>query len=194
MNPLLRHPARLARSVLRSQTDERLTELASTGSDAAFEAIVDRYRAPLLRHCRRVVGHGDADEAVQDALINAHHALARGDRVRHLGPWLHAIARNASLTIVRARAARSELPHGGGELHELQDHAVDHCDQLKDALEVVKSLPLRQRDAIVMRELEGLSYEEIGARLGATNGAVRQLLGRARRTMRVVKRSGLAGP
>ena len=59
---------------------------------------------------------------------------------------------------------------------------------------MVKSLPLRQRDAIVMRELEGLSYEEIGARLGATNGAVRQLLGRARRTMRVVKRSGLAGP
>src|SRR5205823_3694613 len=60
MNPLLIAQSRLAGSVLHTQTDERLTELAATGSDAAFEAIVRRYRSSLIRHCRRLVGDADA--------------------------------------------------------------------------------------------------------------------------------------
>ena len=64
----------------------------------------------LLRHCSRIVGESDAEEAVQDALIKAHQALTRGDDVHNLRAWLHAIANNAARNMLRARAARPELP------------------------------------------------------------------------------------
>ncbi len=183
MNPL--HPPRDARSVLRTQSDERLTELARHGSDAAFETLVTRYRRSLVGHCGRVLGHADAEEAVQNALVNAHHALRRGDSVRSIGPWLHAIAHNAALNILRSRASRRECaytdPH---QLHQRHDPAVEHREELRELVEVMQALPLRQRDAIVMRELEGLSYDEIAARLGSSSGAVRQLLNRARHSIR----------
>jgi RNA polymerase sigma factor (sigma-70 family) len=184
MNPLLRHQSRLAHAVLRTETDQRLAALARGGSAEAFELIVERHRGPLTRHCRGIVGDADAEEAVQNALIKAHGALARGDRVRHLGPWLHTIAHHAAINILRARAARPESPSTGRELLDVGDDSPQHRERLEEVLGAVQSLPWRQRDAIVMRELEGLTYAQIASRLGATNGAVRQLLGRARRTMR----------
>ncbi len=85
--PSLRHPARLAgASLLRLQSDERLAHLAATGHEAAFNAIVDRYRTPLTRYCAGIVGPSRAEDVVQQALINAHHALQRTDEVRHLAP------------------------------------------------------------------------------------------------------------
>ena len=92
-------------SILRTQSDERLLELARSGSDAAFEAIVQRYRRQLVRYCARVLGDADAEEAVQEALIRAHGALTRGASVRKLGPWLHAVAHNAALGVLRRRLA-----------------------------------------------------------------------------------------
>jgi RNA polymerase sigma factor (sigma-70 family) len=184
MNPHLLPAARLARSVLRTQSDERLTALAQDGSDAAFETLVTRYRRSMVRHCGRVVGHSDAEEAVQNALVSAHHALTRGDSVRNVGPWLHTIAHNAALNILRTRSARPEGSRFETEELEHHDVAVERREQLRDVVDVLQSLPLRQRDAIVMRELEGLSYEEIAARLGSSSGAVRQLLNRARHAIR----------
>jgi RNA polymerase sigma factor (sigma-70 family) len=184
MNPLLYPPSRLARSVLRTQTDERLTELARGGSDSAFEAIVSRHRRPLVAHCSRIVGESDAEEAVQDALIKAHQALQRGDQVHNLQAWLRAIAGNASRNILRARAARPECLPGDSDELGRSDDSSDRRVELDELLTAVRSLPVRQRDAIVMRELEGLSYAEIAARLGATDGSVRQLLNRARSAVR----------
>jgi RNA polymerase sigma factor (sigma-70 family) len=162
--------------------DDRLAELVGQGSEAAFEAIVHRYRRALVRHCEQVVGDSDADEAVQDALLKAHRALARGTPVHRLGPWLHAIAHNSALAIVAGRRAGGEYREHdviiGAESDRLRR---EHLDALVTAL---ASLPARQRRALVMRELEGRSYDEIAARLGASNGAVRQLLNRARASIR----------
>jgi RNA polymerase sigma factor (sigma-70 family) len=184
MNPRLLPSARLARSVLRTQSDERLTELARHGSDAAFETLVTRYRRSMVRHCDGVVGHTDAEEAVQNALLNAHNALSRGDSVRNVGPWLHAIAHNAALNILRARASRPEGATADCEQVEHHDLSAERRQDLREVIDALQSLPLRQRDAIVMRELEGLSYEEIAARMGSSSGAVRQLLNRARNAIR----------
>ncbi|HEY2772004.1 MAG TPA: sigma-70 family RNA polymerase sigma factor [Solirubrobacteraceae bacterium] len=170
--------------MLHSQTDERLAALAQTGSDAAFEAIVARHRHKLVRQCARVVGDTDAEEAVQNAIISAHLALARGDRIQNLAPWLRAIARNASLNILRARVVRPEYPDDGRQLAEAHDDPVDRREQFGELVAAVQALPQRQRHAIVMRELEGRSYDEIAERLGSTNGAVRQLLNRARMAIR----------
>jgi RNA polymerase sigma factor (sigma-70 family) len=161
------------------QRDERLAELVGHGSEAAFEAIVHRYRGPLVRHCARVVGANDADEAVQNALLKAHRALARGATVHTLGAWLHAIAHNSSLELLRQR------PQGLEYREQVARQAPDAEPERLDALvSAVASLPARQRQAIVMRELEGRSYDEIAARLETSNGAVRQLLNRARTSIR----------
>ncbi len=186
MNPRLIPSSRLARlTILRTQSDERLRELVTYGSDAAFEAIVHRYRRSLVGHCVRILGSkADAEEAVQEALVSAHAALTKGTEVRSLGPWLQAVAHNAALQSLRRRTARAECPEQECNGHSSVEPAHAMRDELRDLVRAVQELPPRQRDAIVMRELEGRSYEEIAARLGATDGAVRQLLNRARRSMR----------
>jgi RNA polymerase sigma factor (sigma-70 family) len=164
------------------QGDARLVELAGLGSEAAFEAIVHRYRRALLAHCAQVVGDSDADEAVQEALLKAHRALAGGTPVHSLGPWLHAIAHNSALAMLAGRRAGAEYR----EDEVTGDVAPEpvHRERLDALVGALLSLPARQRQALVMREFEGRSYEEIATRLGASNGAVRQLLSRARTSIR----------
>jgi len=182
--------SRLAWVSLRMQDDERLAELAGRGSEAAFEAIVHRYRRALVRHCARVVGDADADEAVQEALLKAHRALAAGTPVQSLGPWLHAIAHNSALAVLAGRRTGAEYREddvgagaGRGRERALESDQLrrEHLEALMGAL---LALPARERQALVMRELEGRSYDEIAARLRSSNGAVRQLLNRARTSIR----------
>src|SRR5881275_1187095 len=100
---VLRQPARVAgSSFLRLQSDERLAELAAAGHDAAFDAIVVRYRGQLLRYCGAIVGSSRAEDAVQQTLLNAHTALGEADEVRHLRSWLYRIAHNVSLNLLRS--------------------------------------------------------------------------------------------
>ena len=174
----LRHPARLAgASLLRLQSDARLTELAAAGHEAAFDAIVDRYRTPLMRYCAGIVGPSRAEDAVQQTLINAHEAMTRTDEVRHLK--LLAVPDRAQRVAERAahgegrRAAgrggagragrRSPADRGPAESYE-------RSEQFRATLAALQALPERQRAALVLRELEGRSHEEIAAALGVTKG------------------------
>jgi RNA polymerase sigma factor (sigma-70 family) len=182
VNPRLVPPSRLARLSLRVQGDARLAELAGLGSEAAFEAIVHRYRRALLAHCAQVVGDSDADEAVQEALLKAHRALAGGTSVHSVGPWLHAIAHNSALAMLAGRRAGAEYRED--DVTAGADPDDVHRERLDALVRALLSLPARQRQALVMREFEGRSYDEIATRLGASNGAVRQLLNRARTSIR----------
>ena len=182
MNPQLVPTSRLARLSLRVQGDERLAELVGQGSEAAFEAIVHRYRRALVRHCAQLLGDCDADEAVQDALLKAHRALEGGTPVHSLGPWLHAIAHNSALAILAGRRARAGYREGDITIEV--DGDLPDRERLDALVGALLSLPERQRRALVMRELEGRSYDEIAVRMGASNGAVRQLLSRARTSIR----------
>src|SRR5919204_157257 len=89
-----------------TQPDARLAALAGDGHERAFEAIVDRYRRPLHRYCRRVVPESRAEDAVQQTFLNAWSTLAAGTEVEDLRAWLYRIARNAALD-----AARTARPH-----------------------------------------------------------------------------------
>ena len=177
--------ARLAsQSVLRAQGDGRLAELTREGSAAAFETIVARYRRPLIRQCARLLGDADAEDAVQEVFVRAHAALSDGERVRNLGPWLRTIAHHRAVSVLRRRAVRPELPDSE-HLETIQvDDQAEQRAELRAVLTAVRSLPLRQRDAIVLQAVEGRSYDEIAVALGASPGAVAQLLNRARMTMR----------
>ena len=178
-------PARLAgRPVLRSQSDDRLVDLVRAGSEPAFEAIVSRYRGPLLRYCRRILPEARAEDAVQQSFVSAFAAMRRDDADLDLRPWLYRIAHNNALNGLRDRGlGHLELDEGIDGV-EPPDQAMERRQSLRDVLAAVESLPERQRDAMVLRELEGRSYEEIAGALGVTGGAVRQLLNRARTTLR----------
>jgi RNA polymerase sigma factor (sigma-70 family) len=179
-------PARLAGlSLLRGQTDERLVDLSRAGNERAFEAIVERYSRPLLRYCARLLPSARTEDVVQQAFLNAYAGLRRDDRRIELRPWLYRIAHNAALNALRENGwSHDRLGNvlaGTDTTHE----AVERRASLETVLAALQMLPERQRDAMILRELEGRSYAQIAAELDATGGAVRQLLNRARNTLRI---------
>src|SRR3954453_23001578 len=99
--------------LLRTQTDARWVALAREGHERAFEAIVECYRRPLLRACRRVLPEARAEDALQHALLAAWAALQRGDDVRDLRAWLFRIAHNTALNQLRVNG------YDHDELHEV---------------------------------------------------------------------------
>ena len=179
------HPARLARRpVLSTQSDERLVDLVRAGSEPAFETIVERYRRALMRYVSRLLPPERAEDVVQQAFVNAYEAMQRGDAELNLKPWLYRIAHNTALNALRDRGLRHDELDESIDGVERPDQALERTQGLRDVLVAVQALPNRQRDAIVLRELEGRSYAEIALALGVTDGAVRQLLNRARNSLR----------
>jgi RNA polymerase sigma factor (sigma-70 family) len=181
----LLHPARLARKpVLSSQSDERLVDLVRAGYEPAFETIVERYRRPLTRYARGILPGERAEDAVQQSFVNAYEAIRRDDAELKLRPWLYRIAHNTALNGLRDRALAEQPLDERLDGVERPDQAFERRQGLAQLIAAVQELPERQRDAIVLRELEGRSYQEISAALGVTGGAVRQLLNRARNALR----------
>jgi RNA polymerase sigma factor (sigma-70 family) len=168
---------------LRAQPDRRLVDLVRDGYDAAFEEIVRRYRRPLDRFAAAIVG-GRSEDVTQDAFSKALPALRGSEAEIELRPWLYRIVRNTALNELRDRAPVAEelaetLPGG------LSTAAVAEArEELRDLMERLGALPEPQRAALVMRELEGLSHEEIAAALGVSGGAARQAIFRARSALR----------
>ena len=178
-------PARLAGSrLLATQSDERLVDLLRAGSEPAFEAIVSRYRGPLLRYCSALLGDERAEDAVQQTFVKAYEAMRRDDRPLLLKPWLYRIAHNTAHNALRSRALRDQPLEEETTVAERPELELERRERLRAVLASVQELPARQRDALLLREIEGRSYEEIAAALGVGGGAVRQLLNRARTTLR----------
>ena len=103
------------RVLLGGASDERLVALARAGDEQAFAAIVERYRAPLLRYCHGFLPPAAAEDALQQTFINAYAALSR-DTARapvSLRPWLYRVAHNAALNVARdPQAGLDQLPEG----------------------------------------------------------------------------------
>ncbi|HET7454369.1 MAG TPA: RNA polymerase sigma factor [Solirubrobacterales bacterium] len=168
---------------LRAQPDRRLVDLVRDGYDAAFEEIVRRYRRPLDRFAAAIVG-GRSEDVTQDAFSKALTALRGSEAEIELRPWLYRIVRNTALNDLRASAPvaaelSETLPGGRSAAAE-----VEAREELRALMERLQALPETQRAALVMRELEGLSHEEIAAALGVSGGAARQAIFRARAALR----------
>ena len=110
--------------------------------------------------------------------------MTREDADLNLRPWLYRIAHNTSLNLLRQNGWTHEQLDENFDGVERPDQAFERREDLRSALDAVKALPERQRDALVLRELEGRRYDEIASELGVGDGAVRQLLHRARTTLR----------
>jgi RNA polymerase sigma factor (sigma-70 family) len=168
---------------LRTQSDRRLVTLVRNGYEAAFEEIVRRYGKPLGRYAATIVG-GRSEDVTQDAFSKALLALRRSDAEIDLRPWLFRIVRNTALNELRdsppSPEALAEAIAGGRSPAE----EMEQREELADLIKRLQTLPEPQRAAIVMRELEGLSHDEIAATLGMSGGAARQAIYRGRRALR----------
>ena len=161
--------------------DELLAGRAATGDDAAFTTLYERYYGPLLGYTRSILLDGeDARDATQNALESALRALPARDASRPLRPWLYKIAHNEAITIVRRRRPQSELVEGTEPTVPGPEVDAEQRGRLAQLVDDLRTLPERQRGALVMRELNGLSYDEIGLALGLSNGAARRAVFDAR--------------
>lgn len=162
--------------------DERLAKLVATGNERAFAVLFERYHQPLYRYCRSILRHeSDAQDALQSAFAGALVALRRGQRDAPLKPWLFRIAHNESISLLRRRRTSGlEIPEGTEPLAASAEERAQEREQLALLVADLQELPDRQRGALVMRELSGLSHEEIAAALGTSPGTAKQAIFEAR--------------
>ncbi len=172
------------RAPLERYSDTALVELVRRGDQRAFDEIVERYRTPLLAHCRGIVGDAAAQDAIQQTLMSAWYALRRGQDVRHVRAWLFTIAHRAALETLRNQGTPTEeLPEalaGGPSPQEL----IEQSARARATLAAVAELPRHERDALVWTSLHGRSGHETAQVLGVSRAAARQIVVRARARVR----------
>jgi len=173
----------LARAVLRTQSDDRLVALAREGREAAFEEIVRRYRPGLVAFAAAYATASRADDVVQESLISSWDALRRTTEEIRLKPWLYTIVRNRALNARRDARPQAPLSHDL-EGARRPDEVVLSGEELSRVVAAVNALPDSQREALVRSAVEGHTHEQIAAALGASPGAVRQLIYRGRLAVR----------
>jgi len=169
--------------LLRLQSDERLIALVRRGNHAAFETLVARYQTRLLAFCRHMLGsREDAEDVLQEVFAAAFNAILGDDRPINVRPWLYRIARNRSLNHLRrvqpigVDSMDVHLSEGGvttaDKVHKREEFRLLVAD--------VQDLPETQKTALLLREIDALSYEQIAEAMETTIPSVKSLLVRAR--------------
>ena len=172
--------------LLRFQTDERLVALMREGHERAFELLFKRYQARLLAFCRRLLGSPqDAEDVLQDVFAAAHAAILADSRPINARPWLYRIARNQCVNHLRKPTADGvdsmdvhPYEHGVSTFEQ-----VERREELRAIVADVHQLPTKQRTALVLREIDDLSYADIAQTMGTTLPSVKSLLVRARMSL-----------
>jgi len=169
--------------LLKLQGDAKLIAMARGGNPGAFEAIVDRYESRLKGFCRQMLGSTeDAEDVLQEVFVNAYKAMLADEREINLRPWLYRIARNRCLNHLRKPTADAQESMDMVPEVEAASTAekVHNREEFRQLLTDVKKLPETQRSALLLREMDSLSYEEIAAAMDTTVPSVKSLLVRAR--------------
>ncbi len=165
-------------------SDERLVKRVARGDPRALEAIYRRYHQELYRFCLAMVGNPqDAQDTLQNAMVKVLRALPGEEREIQLKPWLYRIARNESVETLRRRRDNAELE----EHHDIASGVTETAEireRLRTLLADLDQLPERQRAALVMRELSGLDFDQIGDAFGTSPAVARQTLYEARLSLR----------
>ncbi|MDE3134802.1 MAG: sigma-70 family RNA polymerase sigma factor [Acidobacteriota bacterium] len=164
-------------------SDERLAQAVAAGNEHAFTTLFKRYHQQLYRYSRSITGNDeDAQDALQSALTKALVALREGRRNAPVRPWLFRIVHNESISLIRSRGTAQDLPAELAASHAVVD-SVEQRERLTLLIADLRELPERQRGALVMRELSGLSHEEIAQALQVSVGAAKQVILEARRSL-----------
>jgi RNA polymerase sigma factor (sigma-70 family) len=169
--------------LLKLQGDDHLIAMARAGNPGAFEAIVDRYQGRLLGFCRQMLGSTeDAEDVLQEVFVNAYRAMLADEREINLRPWLYRIARNRCLNHLRKPTADAQESMDMVPAVEASSTAekVHNREEFRQLLTDVGKLPETQRSALLLREMDAMSYEEIAQAMETSVPSVKSLLVRAR--------------
>jgi RNA polymerase sigma factor (sigma-70 family) len=168
----------------RLSSDERLARLVSKGSEAAFAALYQRHHQALYRYCRSIVrDEEDAQDALQSAMTRALVALRAEERDLAVRPWLFRIVHNEAVSILRRRRPTTPLAEELEPADLGLERTVEGRRRLATLVTDLQALPERQRAALLMREMSGLSIQEIAVVLSTSPGATKQLVFEARRAL-----------
>ena len=167
--------------------DASLVGRSTSGDDAAFAVLVRRYQAPLFRHALRMTSdRGCAQDVVQEAFLTAWRRLPTLTRPESFRSWLYQITTRRSIDLFRSRHPEQPVDTTEGELASLAstdagpEASAEHRAQVGDLAAALETLPLGQRAAWTLREIDGLSYEEVAEVLGVPVSTVRGRIARAR--------------
>ena len=163
------------------RTDSMAVTETTTRATSAVDDLYRRHVGDVYRYTYAVLGnHADAEDVTQTTFVNALRALERGEVPRNASSWLLAIAHNLVRQRWRQAAAR---PTEVELAHDVPDGARDDDVELDGLVKALQRIPPAQREALVMRELEGRSYREISELLFLSTSALETLLFRARRSL-----------
>lgn len=170
--------------------DVALLAAFGRGDVRAFEILFNRHHGRLHAVGVRILGDAaEADDVVQETFLSLLRIADQVDEEFKLMAWLHRVATNRCLTLLRTRRRVYLVSGDETWMRDARDEqrsgqpaeAYDMAQARDRVAEVARSLPAQQRAAFLLREIEGLPYEAIAERLGVSHGAVESLLFRARR-------------
>jgi RNA polymerase sigma-70 factor (ECF subfamily) len=188
------------------QTDATTVALARDGDSDAFRALVERHSRAVFRLAHRMTGNAsDAEDVVQDTFLKAYRQLSRFESRANFSTWLHRIAVNCSIDLIRARPHR-EAGHDAADLEQLgageaADAGRPSPERLMLSAEVqaritgaMSALSRMERAAFVLRHFEGQSIDEISQALGLKTNATKHSIFRAVKKMRHALEPLIAAP
>lgn len=169
-----------------AEADSQLVAGALAGNEQAFAHLVERYGQPILSLCiASTLDREDGRDLAQDVFVLAWRNLRRFRGESAFSTWLFAVARNACVDAARRRAARPARAPGSDEAAaQLRDLGGGGADPTVAAIfQVAARLPEPQREAFLLRDLQGLSYREIAALQQVPAGTVRSRIAAARQAI-----------
>jgi RNA polymerase sigma factor (sigma-70 family) len=169
--------------LLRLQSDEKLIAMTRKGHNGAFETLVQRYQSRLLAFCRHMLSSTeDAEDVLQEVFTASYNAMLADERPINARPWLYRLARNRCLNHLRRPTASGQdsmdvFERDGGTTTA---DTVHKREEFRQIVADVQELPETQRTALLLREIDALSYDQIAEAMDTTVPSVKSLLVRAR--------------
>ena len=174
-------------------TDTDLVRSTLDGDTRAFTELVDRHAPACLRYATRMLGdHADAEDAAQESFLRAHRALPSYDAELPFRTWLFAILINRCRTALARRVKRARRIIVDDDVLAVALAPDDgRSFEVRDEIEwAVATLPGEQREAFLLRHVEGLSYEEMAKATGAGLSALKMRVKRATERLRILLEEG----
>ena len=165
----------------------QLVRDAKAGDAASFERIVILHECLVLRVAQRILLNGeDAKDAAQEVFIRLHRTLSRFDEEKDLGPWLYRLTVNVCRDVLRRgkRNVPLDIVSDSADAAPDPEQSAVAAQQYRIVLDALQELSPREREAVVLRDLEGRSTEEVAEILGSSETTVRSQLSTGRIKMK----------
>lgn len=167
------------------RSDDECVKSALVGDRTAYSILVRRHQASLHRHILRMVGsHDDALDLTQEAFVRAWQALAHWEPGAQFRTWLFRIASNAALDLLRRRKTVEFVPlddtFEAADTGAGPERSAQGTQEVRRLDAALARLTPEHREVLLLREIEDMSYEDIGRVLALTEGTVKSRLARAR--------------